>query len=143
MVGGVALSVGRGTLPTSRGPAESPAFDTARVEFIDFVNILEATAGDSIWAVESGWPNAWARRLDSFALELDDPRRQDLLDEERFASRHAEYPFPIPDVESAGEVDKDIVKIILADRQQRRDDSILDAHNDLMVELINLQRSRW
>lgn len=143
MVGGVALSVGRGTLPTSRGPAEAPAFDTARVEVVEFVNLFAEAAADSVWAVECGWPDVWARRLDCFALELDDPCRQDLLDEARFDCDHSEYPFVIPEVECAGELDKDIVKLILADRQLRQDETIHDTRNDLMVELINLQRSRW
>jgi hypothetical protein len=142
MVSGVALAAGRGAFPASRGPVDSPAFDTARVEVVEFVNILEAAA-NSIWAVECGWPDVWARRLDSFALDLDDPCRQDLLDEQRFACRHAEHPFVIPEAECAGEVDKDIVKMILTDRRLQNDDSILDGHSDLMVELINLQRSRW
>lgn len=142
MVGGVALAVGRGGFPASRGPVDAPAYDTARVEVVEVVNILEAAA-DSIWAVECGWPNVWARRLDTFVLELDDPYLQDLLDDERFDCGHAEYPFVIPEAECAGEVDKDIVKVILSDRRLQHDLSILDAHNDLMVELINLQRSRW
>ena len=142
MVSGVALAAGRGTFRPRAVRSIRPRSTRRGWKSCEFVNILEAAA-NSIWAVECGWPDVWARRLDSFALELDDPCRQDLLDEQRFACRHAEHPFVIPEAECAGEVDKDIVKMILTDRRLQNDDSILDGHSDLMVELINLQRSRW
>lgn len=143
MLAGVALSAGRGAFPATRGPVDLPAYDTTRVEVVEFVNLFADAAAESVWAVNCGWPNVWERRLDVFALQLDDPCRQDLLDKQRFECHHAEYPFVIPEVEAAGEVDQDIVKVILTDRQPRHDRFLLDGHDDLMVELINLQRSRW
>jgi hypothetical protein len=146
MSGVSALSAARGALVSAPGLTDTPSRGAECVE------VIESTAGDSIWALQTSWYDGgihpqlddwWWRRLDCFAADCDDPRILALLERLRYDCRLDEQPFECPPVVDPPASESSIVELILTTERPWHEASVWDQSNDLLVDIIHLQRSRW
>lgn len=146
MSGVSAVSSARGAMVAAPGSADPLGDNAGRVE------VVEATAIESVWALRTSWYEGnvhptltdwWWRRLDCFVAERDDPRLSVLFDRIRRDCRWREPPFEPPSVVDAATGQSGIVELILEKAEPRLAASVWDRSNDLMVDMIHMQRSRW
>ncbi len=107
---------------------------------------------DSVWALRTSWYEGgvhprlddwWWRRLDSFDCDSNDPRIINLLERMRDNCLPDAMPFRAPAVIDLASDDSGIVEEILANERPWTDTILERRSNDLMIDMIHMQRSRW
>ena len=146
MSGVSALSARRGGLVAAPGLTDPPSRGNDRVETV------ELSAIDSVWAVRTAWYEGaihprlddwWWRRLDCFSADSDDPRILAELERMRYNCRLDEQPFECPPVADPPPSEAGIVELILAQERPWQEADVWRHSNDLLVDMIHLQRTRW
>lgn len=146
MSGVCALSAARGGVVSAPGSIDPLARNAGRVE------VVEHEVRNSVWAVRSSWyeekvhprlDDWWWRRLDCFAADWDDPRILALVDRMRELRHRDEPPFEIPPVVDAATGESGVVELVLNVERPWQEASVWAHSNDLLVDVIHLQRSRW
>ena len=157
MSGVAALSGARGSLVAAPFSTDPIGRNLGRAEVVEFA------VENSSWALRSSWYGQvllnglhdleW-RRLDPFVADRDDPRLWEIIQRIREQYRPNGPPSGIPDVISIAEVvdvpevvepatgESGIVELIL-ETEGWREFSVLDRGNDLLVDIIRLERNRW
>jgi hypothetical protein len=143
MSGVSALSAARGGLVAAPGLTDTPARGAERVDVFESSVIASSTI-DSIWALRTSWYDGGVHlRLDRFAADCDDPRILALLERMRYNCRLGEQPFECPPVVDPPASEIGIVEQILTTERPWQEASVWNRSNDLLVDVIHLQRSRW
>ena len=149
MSGVSALSAARGGIVSAMSApnsGNSGSLDSVRVE------VSTNAVIDSVWALRTSWyegavrPNLtdwWWRQLDCFAADWDDPRLINLLERMRDNCLPDAQPFRCPGVIDRACDESGIVDQILSSEGPWRDAILEDRSNNLLVDMIHLQRTRW
>jgi hypothetical protein len=149
MSGVSALSAARGSIASALSAPNSGntgSLDSVRVE------VGAGSVIDSVWALRTSWYEGevrpcltdwWWRRLDSFDVDLNDPRVINQLERMRDNCLPDAQPFRCPAVIDRASDDSGIVEEILANERPWQEAYVWHRSNDLLVDMIHLQRSRW
>jgi hypothetical protein len=149
MSGVSALSAARGSIVAAiaaPNSGNSGSLDSVRIE-VPVNSVI-----DSVWALRTSWYEGgvhprlddwWWRRLDSFNVDSNDPRVINLLERMRDNCLPDATPFRCPAVIDRACDDSGIVEEILSNERPWRDAILERRSNDLLVDVIHMQRSRW
>ena len=149
---------GVGALSGARGSLVAAPFSTDPIgRNLGRAEVVEVEGQNSTWALRAPWYEPilfnglhdpeW-RRLDSFVADRHDPRLWEVIERIREQYRPNGPPSEIPEVVDIADVvepatgDSGIVELIL-ETEHWREFSVLERSNDLLVDIIRLQRSRW
>ena len=114
--------------------------------------VVENSVIDSVWHCGTSWYDGgmhprlddWRwRRLDCFAADCDDPRILALVERMRDNCRFDEQPFEYPPVVDPPACETGIVELILSTERSWHEASVSERSNNLLIDMIHLQRSRW
>jgi hypothetical protein len=144
MAGVSALSLARGWLVPATSSNDSIDQNASQTE------VLASGRSDSCYALQVCWPHErvrpnlidpWWRRLDCFAWDLDDPRVIEILEERLAEGRMADRNELVADLADTACHGTGIVEVILSD--DRPCPPIDVRSNNLLVDMIHLERARW
>jgi len=156
MSGVSALSAVRGGHVAAPNLMDTPIRGAERVDVLGSdvfrSDSLASNAVESVWALRTSWYQGydgprlddwWWRRLDSFAADCDDPRIINLIERMRDNCLPDEAPFECGPVGDPPPSEVGIVELILSNERPWQEAQPQHRSNDLLVDIIHLQRSRW
>ena len=146
MAGVSALSLSRGWLASATSSNDAIDQNARQTE------VLASGREDSCYALQICWPtegvrpnltDLWWRRLDSFCLDYDDPQQIELWEERRAECRHADRLEMNCELADAARDGSGIVELILSADGPRANVCAPERSNNLLIDMIHIQRTRW
>jgi hypothetical protein len=151
MAGVSALSLSRGWLASATSSNDAIDQNASQTE------VLASGRDDSCYALQICWPtegvrpnltDLWWRRLDSFCLDsfslgYDDSQLIELWEERRAECRHADRLERTCELADAARDGGGIVELILSADGPRANVCVPERSNNLLIDMIHIQRSRW